>query len=360
MREPPNTPEQRDLGSWKEIAASLTGTSVQRFAGSVSGACQSTAYPAANAVPCLPPATKSIGGDAVTRRPRTRRRPGCRMRGMTDGARCAAWPGRRRCRRRVDSPSGHRGNGPHLYRQAFARSIPRVAARHPGLRPEGSRGSYRGRWHSLEVQFDGPLADLPVEGFGRRYAIADLDGDGREEVVATVTRSLETGILQDELLCFNSTGDVRWRTRLEDRVAFRSGTFGPPWFNGWVAVYSVAGQPRIAWAQSQFTWWPAVLAVLDGSGRRLSTFVQSGQIGSWRWSTDRRAPSLVRQDVQRLSCCEPYRSRRGLGGRPLARSARVALRVPRAPWKARRCATSSFRPRRSRPRAPSPTTSCAS
>ena len=26
-------------------------------------------------------------------------------------------------------------------------------------------------------EFEGPLVDLPVEGFSRRYAIADLDGD---------------------------------------------------------------------------------------------------------------------------------------------------------------------------------------
>ena len=109
--------------------------------------------------------------------------------------------------------------------------------------------------HDLE----GPLEDLSAEGSSRRYAIADLDGDGSPEVVATATLSLGPAVMQDELICFSSTGEVRWRTRLDDRVAFRGGAFGPPWFDGHVAVYTVAGQARIAWTQSHFTWWPGIL-----------------------------------------------------------------------------------------------------
>jgi hypothetical protein len=127
-------------------------------------------------------------------------------------------------------------------------------------------------------EFEVPLVDLPVDGFSHRYAIADLDGDGGAEVVATVSLSIGPGVLQDELICFSSTGEVRWRIRLDDRVAFRGGTFGPPWMYGFVAVYTAAGQARIAWTQSHQTWWPGILTLLDGSGRRLSTFVQSGQI----------------------------------------------------------------------------------
>jgi hypothetical protein len=85
-------------------------------------------------------------------------------------------------------------------------------------------------------EFERPLVDLPVEGFSRKHAIADLDGDGSPEVVATATLSLGRGVMQDELTCFSSTGEVRWRTRLDDRVAFRGGTFGPPWIYGFVAV----------------------------------------------------------------------------------------------------------------------------
>ena len=208
--------------------------------------------------------------------------------------------------------------------------------------------------HDLE----GPLEDLSAEGFSRRYAIADLDGDGSAEVVATVPLSIGSGVLQDELICFSSTGEVRWRTRLDNRVTFQGGTFGPPWFNGRVAVYTVAGKTRIAWAQSHFTWWPGILTVLDGSGRRLSTFIQAGQIRNSRWLTFRHS-RVDRRHVQRVCAASlaVLDATSAVGHAPFRPDRPTSARA--AP-RARRCAISCFRPPRSRPRAPSPTTSRAS
>jgi len=113
-----------------------------------------------------------------------------------------------------------------------------------------------------------------------RYAIADVDDDGEEEVVATVTHQPRADLTQEELVCFSHRGEVKWRTRLEDRVTFRGGTFGPPWTRGHVIVYRLAGRARIAWSQGHHTWWPGMLTTFDGAGRRLGTFVNAGQIWS--------------------------------------------------------------------------------
>jgi hypothetical protein len=126
-------------------------------------------------------------------------------------------------------------------------------------------------------EFPGGLLPVPSDAQSK-FAIADVDGDGEEEVVATVTLRLEGDSTQEELACFSRQGGVKWRTRLEDRVTFRAGTFGPPWTAGHVVVYRLAGQTRIAWSQGHHTWWPGILTALDGTGRRLSMFVHSGAI----------------------------------------------------------------------------------
>ena len=122
------------------------------------------------------------------------------------------------------------------------------------------------------------------------YSIGDLDGDGRLEVVASVPLESESMVgritntrpSRDELLCFSSTGEVLWHTRLDDRLEFRGGTFAPPWLAGHVAVYRVTQGIRIAWTQVHHTWWPSPLLVFDAKGRRLSTFVHAGSIRALR------------------------------------------------------------------------------
>jgi hypothetical protein len=122
------------------------------------------------------------------------------------------------------------------------------------------------------------------------YSIADLDGDGRLEVVASVPlepeasagRVTNTRPSRDELLCFSSTGEVLWHTRLDDRAEFRGGTFEPPWLAGHVAAYRAKAGIRIAWAQVHHTWWPSFLLVFDARGNRLSTFLHAGSIRALR------------------------------------------------------------------------------
>jgi hypothetical protein len=126
-------------------------------------------------------------------------------------------------------------------------------------------------------------------------AIADLDGDGRPEAIASVPLSAtgDAFSLQDELYVFSSTGSVLWRQRLTDQLTFRGGTFGPPWGAGHVAVYRAGGQVRIAWSQAHRLWWPSMLVTLDPVGRRLGTFVHSGSIRALRVEEASNRPAIV-------------------------------------------------------------------
>jgi hypothetical protein len=119
--------------------------------------------------------------------------------------------------------------------------------------------------------------DEPSNPSYARHVIADVDGDGDPEALVGVRLALPENTA-DELMCFNSGGELRWRSRLADEFTFRAGSYGPPWHDGRVVVYRTEAGVRIAWSQNHLTWWPAVLVTLDASGRRLSTFVHSGSI----------------------------------------------------------------------------------
>jgi hypothetical protein len=126
--------------------------------------------------------------------------------------------------------------------------------------------------------FNTPLFDSAGNRPSPRHAVVDLDGDGTTELVASVARWVTPAARQDELLCFSQSGRVRWRLQLDDVVSFRGGTFGPPWTDGHVVAYRIAGEARIAWSQNSSPSWPSVLTVLEGSGRRVSRFMHSGSI----------------------------------------------------------------------------------
>jgi hypothetical protein len=142
--------------------------------------------------------------------------------------------------------------------------------------------------------------DFGREVFGREdsrmgqvpsiFATDDLDGDGRPDLVVSVTFGRAAHAPgRDELFAFSSVGRVLWSRRLDQTLRFGGGSFGPPWRNAGrpipiggpqVAVFDVDGQKRIAWAQSHQTWWPAILSVLDADGHALGEWVHSGVIVS--------------------------------------------------------------------------------
>jgi hypothetical protein len=121
----------------------------------------------------------------------------------------------------------------------------------------------------------------------RLTRIADIDSDGAREVLVSVPFAPPMSHVAHQLRCYSAEGRLLWTTQLDDELRFRAGRYGGPWQStapagagSEIAVYRVDGRTRIAWAQNHHTWWPSVLSVLDGSGRRVARFVHSGVINA--------------------------------------------------------------------------------
>ena len=82
----------------------------------------------------------------------------------------------------------------------------------------------------------------------------------------------------DVLYCLSDAGKLRWKQRLDDRLMFRSGEYGAPWITEDMLVIGRGGSKRVAVAAHHDIWWPGILAILDGDGRVLHRFVNSGWI----------------------------------------------------------------------------------
>ncbi len=156
--------------------------------------------------------------------------------------------------------------------------IARVVSSGNELRAVDALGATR--WTHRDVS-----AELAVDS----SRVTDLDGDGREEVIASVavmdTKRVHRGGM---LAAFDASGRVRWSYTAGDHIAFRDGEYGPPWASDGLTAYRAGRVTRIAWAVHHFTWWPSLLLTFDSAGTRLGTFVNSGWIRGASSSADGR------------------------------------------------------------------------
>lgn len=116
--------------------------------------------------------------------------------------------------------------------------------------------------------------------------LSDVDGDGGAEVLlappiytSASTRQVQSG----ELLNLSPAGGARWRFAFDDVLAFGDERFDGPWaIIDWQVEPAGSGR-RIALAAHHFLWWPSIVAVLDSTGARLSTFVNPGWTEAVLW-----------------------------------------------------------------------------
>jgi hypothetical protein len=124
----------------------------------------------------------------------------------------------------------------------------------------------------------------------RQTAIADLDGDGRADAVASADLLMHPDAQPvATLFGISSRGAELWRSSPADTVTFGAGGFGAPWQPVDVSVFRAGGATRIAWSVHHYIWWPSLLAVFDTAGRRLDTFVNAGWIRTVHPTPDGRA-----------------------------------------------------------------------
>lgn len=158
-----------------------------------------------------------------------------------------------------------------------ARTPIRASATASSVTVTDTRGAERAV-HTFDPAIDTLIAKAPL--------LTDLDADGAPDILVGVAYYDDVPnkiVRSGELLNIAPEGGVRWRFAFDDRLRFRDSTFTGPWgLTDW-QVGPPTSHARIAVAAHDNLWWGSMVAVLDHSGQRLSTFVNPGWIESLLW-----------------------------------------------------------------------------
>lgn len=113
-----------------------------------------------------------------------------------------------------------------------------------------------------------------------RIVMTDLNGDGANEVVASVTTRLPAtpaGPQDSEAVHgFSNAGRLLWSQELRDVLRFGGEEFHQPYYTSALRPFRAAGAWRIIWLAHHHTWWPSIVTVLDATGQRIGTFSHPG------------------------------------------------------------------------------------
>jgi hypothetical protein len=128
---------------------------------------------------------------------------------------------------------------------------------------------------------------VPYEGVRNRRArnasstpaVADINGDGRAEVIAVIGRATgQSEVPTQEVVCLSNTGELLWRYQPDVVLTFGDRTFGPPWVVSDIAIAG-SGRTRTIWISFVHSvWWPSLLVRLDPTGAATIALVNSGAI----------------------------------------------------------------------------------
>ncbi len=174
---------------------------------------------------------------------------------------------------------------------AIATSVVLILVMRGGNRFRGSRvpervtisGATLSAWDShgqllWDHHFDQPTRVLSAEEQAWRIRLTDLDGDGRPEVLVALAFPQTEQYDKQELFCFSSTGQLRWRYAADHTLRFVSRSFNGPWkFLDMITVPD--GKRQIVWlALADEIWWPSILVTIEADGHERTRFVSSGLI----------------------------------------------------------------------------------
>ena len=145
-------------------------------------------------------------------------------------------------------------------------------------------------------RFDFPLDRERMGSSGYLYenasaewvVLADLEGDGRTEVLAVPIGQQGHGALH----CFEWNGRLRFRHEVRRAVRFGGETFGPPFAS--MPPYVVArGNRTSIWAPSLHSpFFPAVIQKLTPAGQVIGEYWQAGHPG-WLGEIEREGQRLL-------------------------------------------------------------------
>lgn len=109
--------------------------------------------------------------------------------------------------------------------------------------------------------------------------IADLDGDGLDEVMVTLSYAAGRRVLSDEVRAYAADGTLRWQYQPHRALRFGDRTFDGPWaVTSQLVVPDEGGRSRVVLAVYHDIWWPSFLVSLDAEGHELLHFVHSGHL----------------------------------------------------------------------------------
>lgn len=133
--------------------------------------------------------------------------------------------------------------------------------------------------------------------------VTDLDGDGRDEVIAAVSftddgrRATDT----DAVVALSSTGRLLWDVRPDLSLICGQDRFTGPWQFGSIAPGGPANGGRTWVSFTHHTWWPSFVLEIETSGKSHVRYVQTGWILSLSYWKPGAADYLVAGGVNNES-----------------------------------------------------------
>jgi hypothetical protein len=142
----------------------------------------------------------------------------------------------------------------------------------------------------------GPLSTAYDRPQLRAVQAADLDGDGRQEVVVLVQKGAASnrtpGIETIDVL--SERGRLRWSYVPSVAWTFEGRRFEGPWVILDLLIAGPPGASKIWVAYGHNTWWPSFVVRIDAGGHGSVRFVQPGLIyGLGYWTHDGRGYVLA-------------------------------------------------------------------
>ena len=95
-----------------------------------------------------------------------------------------------------------------------------------------------------------------------KVLIADIDGDGRAEVVLNYVPA-DVAEKGGSVMCFDHRGSLRWQYRYGVSKTFGNRTFAPTYRGNLLRAVRVHGAPRLLTVANHFIWYPSQVALLD-------------------------------------------------------------------------------------------------
>jgi hypothetical protein len=111
-----------------------------------------------------------------------------------------------------------------------------------------------------------------------KVTIADLDGDGRREVLFNFFPA-DMAHSASSLMCFEPDGRLRWEYRYGRERTFGGRHFEPDYKGALVRPVRIEGKPFVLAVANHYIWYPAQISLLDArTGRLVEEYWHPGAI----------------------------------------------------------------------------------